>query len=68
MEKVSYLGEHVGGDEFLLKNFVKAILNNDQSFNYTSARDSLDSHLLAFAAEESRINKKVINLNEYKKS
>ena len=37
-------------------------------FNYSSARDSLDSHLLAFAAEESRINKKVINLNEYKKS
>ena len=67
-EKLSYVGGHGGGDEFLLKNFVMAILNNDESLNYTSARDSLESHLLAFAAEESRINKKVIDFKEYKKS
>jgi predicted dehydrogenase len=66
-EKVSYLGSHGGGDEFLLKNFVKSILDNDPSLNFTSARDSLDSHLLAFAAEESRISKKPINFLEYKK-
>lgn len=67
-EKISYLGSHGGGDEFLLENFVKAILNNDESLNYTSARDLLESHLLAFAAEESRISRKVINFKEYKKN
>lgn len=66
-EKVSYLGDHGGGDEFLLKNFVKAILENDVSLNYTSARNSLNSHLLAFAAEESRIKNRIINFQEYKK-
>ena len=34
----------------------------------TSAKASLESHILAFAAEESRLQKKTIALEEYRKS
>ena len=31
----------------------------------TSAADALDSHLLAFAAEEARVTKRVIDTSQY---
>lgn len=47
-------GGHGGGDDGLMGAFVKA-LNGDREALLTSARDSLESHLMAFAAEESRV-------------
>jgi len=32
----------------------------------TSARESLESHLMAFAAEESRLNGTVVDMNEFR--
>lgn len=57
-------GGHLGGDTGLMKDFLKAIREND--FNSrTSALRSIESHIMAFAAEESRVNSRVVNINEF---
>jgi len=66
-EHISYGGGHGGGDEFLLKNFVRTILKGDEKSNLSNVQDSLQSHLMAFAAEESRLKKKVLNFQKWKK-
>jgi predicted dehydrogenase len=48
-------GGHGGGDAGLMTAFVQA-LRGEGTALYSSARDSLESHLIAFAAEESRLN------------
>ncbi|MFH1064431.1 MAG: Gfo/Idh/MocA family oxidoreductase [Candidatus Woesearchaeota archaeon] len=47
-------GKHAGGDYFLMKEFADAILDDKTDLNHTTARNSLMSHIIAFAAEESR--------------
>ena len=32
----------------------------------SSARDSLESHLMAFAAEEARVEGKIVSMNEFR--
>jgi len=59
-------GGHGGGDDGLMTAFVQAMQGEDQALR-TSARDSLESHLMAFAAEESRLNGgQVIDMAEYR--
>ncbi len=59
-------GDHGGGDDGLMTAFVQA-LRGQASALRTSARDSLESHLMAFAAEESRLNGgQVIDMDEYR--
>ncbi|MFN2302733.1 MAG: Gfo/Idh/MocA family protein, partial [Anaerolineales bacterium] len=50
---------HGGGDAGLMAGFVAAL--QDERIELTSARDALESHLLAFAAEEARLNQKVMD-------
>jgi predicted dehydrogenase len=50
---------HGGGDFGLMRNFVKA-MGGEATKHQTSARVSLESHLLAFAAEESRKTGRVV--------
>ena len=56
---------HGGGDFGIVRSFVKA-LNGEADDSITTARESLESHLLAFAAEESRLNKTVINMEAFR--
>lgn len=57
-------GGHLGGDTGLMKDFLKAIREND--FNSrTSALKSIESHVMAFAAEESRISSRVVDVNDF---
>lgn len=58
---------HGGGDELLLKAFVKTIKEKNKESNLTSAQQSIRSHLLSFAAEESRMKGRPINFQTYKK-
>ena len=48
-----------GGDATVILNFVAAIAKNDPSLLLTSPEASLESHLMAFAAERSRKNRTV---------
>lgn len=58
---------HGGGDMGIMKNFVKLLQNSDASLGLTSAKVSLQSHLMAFAAEKARLEKRVIDMNEFYK-
>src|SRR5438094_6847970 len=59
------IGGHGGGDEGLMDAFVAAV-RGDRDGVRTSARESLQSHLLAFAAERSRTNNgEVLRMDDY---
>jgi predicted dehydrogenase len=66
--KVTAKGSHSGGDRAIMDNFVDAIVSNDKSILLTPIKDSLEGHLLVFAAEESRSTDRVINLREFEES
>ncbi|OCT15717.1 oxidoreductase [Paenibacillus pectinilyticus] len=57
---------HGGGDGGIVKDFLK-LLRTDASSSLTSAEVSLQSHLMAFAAENSRLTKQVVNLRDYRR-
>jgi predicted dehydrogenase len=55
---------HGGGDFGVVRSFVRAWRGEAKAL--TTARESLESHLLAFAAEESRLNGVVINMRDFR--
>lgn len=59
---------HGGGDFVMLDEFVKMLSNPNYKGISTSAEDSLESHMMAWAAEESRLENKVVDMNEYRKA
>ncbi len=58
---------HGGGDYNLFRDFIKLVRNNASGEGLTSADKSVQSHLMAFAAEKARVEKKVVNIKEYTK-
>ena len=56
---------HGGGDFGTIRSFVQAVRGAGQPL--TTARESLESHLLAFAAEESRLNDKVVDMGDFRR-
>lgn len=59
-------GGHGGGDQGIMRDFLHDMKQTDKSESISSASTSLDSHLMAFAAEESRLNKGMsIEMNEF---
>ena len=48
-------GGHDGGDFGVMAAFVSAVATGDPSTIRSGARESLESHLMAFAAERSRV-------------
>jgi predicted dehydrogenase len=57
---------HGGGDVKLVEDFIEMMKGNKR-LGRTEIRESAHSHFMAFAAEESRLNKKTVNINEYEK-
>ena len=55
---------HGGGDHGIMADFIRAIRGEISPL--TSARTSLESHLLAFAAEEARIRGVVVDMPAYR--
>jgi predicted dehydrogenase len=55
---------HGGGDEALMAAFVRAVHNPEQAL--TTARESLESHLMAFAAEHARVTGTVVQMEEFR--
>jgi predicted dehydrogenase len=58
----SILGGHGGGDYGLMDRFVHAVASNDPSAILSGADESLETHLIVFAAEQARRQHSVVNL------
>lgn len=58
-------GGHGGGDFGVVREFVRAVRGEGESL--TPAREALESHLLAFAAEESRLNGTVVEMKAFRR-
>ncbi|MDQ6421432.1 Gfo/Idh/MocA family oxidoreductase [Paenibacillus sp. LHD-117] len=56
---------HGGGDTGIMRDFVRLVRNDGQEEGLTSADVSVKSHLIAFAAEKSRLESKVIIMADY---
>ncbi|WP_413372022.1 Gfo/Idh/MocA family protein [Paenibacillus taichungensis] len=58
---------HQGGDEGIMSRFLADLREGNHSGTLTSAQASLDSHLMAFAAEASRLRQGlVVEMSEFK--
>ncbi|WP_291583470.1 Gfo/Idh/MocA family protein [Clostridium sp. UBA6640] len=60
-------GGHGGGDTGIMEDFISLILSN-KGKALTSANVSVQSHMMAFAAEESRLTNKVVSMKDYYES
>ncbi|WP_088829966.1 Gfo/Idh/MocA family protein [Paenibacillus tyrfis] len=59
---------HGGGDSGIVRSFLREVRNNAGGDSLTSASASVRSHLMAFAAEESRLNGgKAVLIDDYYK-
>jgi predicted dehydrogenase len=56
---------HSGGDEGLMRAFIHSLQEGKVEAAYTTAQQALESHILAFAAEEARKTGVTINIEEY---
>ncbi len=64
---VSLNSGHGGGDHRLMAGFVQALRDQQTpSGALTTARESLESHLMAFAAEDARLNRTVVQMADYR--
>jgi hypothetical protein len=63
---ISRKAGHGGGDYGLMAGFIQALREEDDQGALTTARTSLESHLMAFAAEEARLNKKTVSMEFYR--
>ncbi len=56
---------HGGGDQGLMEAFVAAV--RDPETAMTTAREALESHLMAFAADQARLEHEIIDMAEYRR-
>jgi predicted dehydrogenase len=59
------VGGHGGGDAGVMRAFVAGVRGDERAV-LTSAGESLESHLIAFAAEEARVTGAVIQMDAYR--
>ena len=58
-------GAHGGGDVLLMEDFLSQLENNGTD-SKTAIDRSIESHVMAFAAEEARVTGKVLDIDEVK--
>jgi hypothetical protein len=56
---------HGGGDVGVMSAFVQAMRGSGTAL--TTARESLESHLMAFAAEEARVEDTIVHMDEFRR-
>ncbi len=61
----SVSGNHGGGDEALVRDFFATISNRNAAESRSSVRHSVESHLMACAAEESRLTASTVKMDEF---
>ncbi|MGM0921393.1 MAG: Gfo/Idh/MocA family protein [Bacillota bacterium] len=57
-------GGHMGADTSIMQDFINRVNNKDKG-SLTSAKTSAQSHIIAYAAEESRITGKTVSIKDY---
>ncbi|MEO5683625.1 MAG: Gfo/Idh/MocA family oxidoreductase [Chitinophagaceae bacterium] len=57
---------HGGGDHNLVRDWVQAVAQQDSTLLSSSIELSIESHLMAFAAERSRLNRTIEEIKLYK--
>ncbi|HNT77692.1 MAG TPA: Gfo/Idh/MocA family oxidoreductase [Anaerolineae bacterium] len=62
MDTGSALGGHGGGDYWLMHHFSQALLDEDQTHILSGPDETLESHLMVFAAEQARKENRVVTL------
>jgi len=63
-------GGHGGGDGGIMAAFVRAVREPStvrESPSTTTARESMESHLMAFAAEQARVDSAIISMDEFRR-
>ncbi len=66
--KDGVLGGHGGGDAYMLEVLYEYFAEGKENADITEAMVSYQNHLLAFAAEKSRIEGTVVDMDEYAES
>lgn len=56
---------HGGGDYWFMHAYVSAILENNPSLILSGAEETLESHLMVFAAERARTESRVVTMQEF---
>ena len=56
---------HSGGDDGLMNAFIDQLKSGQSNRATTSAKASLQSHIMAFAAERSRVEQRTIDMEEF---
>ena len=59
----SLLSGHGGGDFGLMDSFVRAVTENDATQILSGPDETLESHLMVFAAEQARLENRVVKLS-----
>jgi predicted dehydrogenase len=62
-----YAGAHSGGDAMLMKDVVNIVANGNWEDARTNAALSVESHIMAFAAEVSRMEGVIVDIDDFKK-
>ena len=55
---------HYGGDYYIMRDFVRYLNGEKTSVSTTKINDSINSHLICYAAEESRRTHSVVSLKQ----
>ncbi|WP_100398829.1 Gfo/Idh/MocA family protein [Bacillus sp. FJAT-44742] len=63
----SFFGKHAGGDAGLMEAFVHDVSLGLSGISFPPDERLVESHILAHAAEESRLSKRTVNIEEYKR-
>jgi predicted dehydrogenase len=64
----SILQGHGGGDYGLMQHFIAAVAENDPDKILSGPEETLETHVIVFAAERARTENSVISLNSYHNS
>ncbi len=60
----SAMGGHGGGDYYLMAHFIDAVRHNDASQILSGPKETLESHLMVFAAERARRDGVVVSVHD----
>jgi hypothetical protein len=55
---------HAGGDYGLMSHFVRAVAEEDPRWILSGVDETLESHLMVFAAERSRREDRIVTMEE----